>query len=101
MYYMYISTIIICIGSSIVLVIRLFGWQYNASNGVIFRRQIGTESCHRVSSHVYRREILSGLYAYRHKTYRFIFAGVADIVTDIMDIATDIMDVVNIVGIAD
>ena len=22
-----------------------FGWQYIASNGVVFRRQIGTESC--------------------------------------------------------
>ena len=36
MYYMYISTIIVCVGSSTVLVMGLFGWQYNASNRVIF-----------------------------------------------------------------
>ena len=45
MYCMYIGTIIVYTGSNMVLAIRLFGWQYNASNGVIFCRQIGTESC--------------------------------------------------------
>ena len=45
MYRMHIGTIIVCVGSSTVLAIRSFGWQYNASNGVVFRRQIGTESC--------------------------------------------------------
>ena len=30
-----------------------------------------------------------------------MFAGVADIITDIVDIATDIADVVNIAGIPD
>ena len=101
MYRMHIGTIVVCVGSSTVPAIRSFGWQYNASNGVVFRRQIGTESCRRVGSHAYRREILSGSYAYRHETCRFVFAGVADIVTDIADIATDIADVVNIAGIAD
>ena len=32
----YISTIIIYVGSSTVPAMGLFGWQYNASNGVIF-----------------------------------------------------------------
>ena len=41
----YIGTIIVCVGSSMVPVTGSFGWQYNASNGVVFRRQIGTESC--------------------------------------------------------
>ena len=45
---MHIGTIVVCVGSSTVLAIRSFGWQYNASNGVVFRRQIGTESCHRL-----------------------------------------------------
>ena len=45
MYCMHISTIIVCVGSSTVLAIGSCGWQYNASNGVIFCRQIGTESC--------------------------------------------------------
>ena len=45
MYHIYINTIIVCIDSSTVLAIRSFGWQYNASNGVVFRRQISTESC--------------------------------------------------------
>ena len=42
---MHIGTIIVCVGSSTVLATGSFGWQYNASNGVVFRRQIGTESC--------------------------------------------------------
>ena len=33
---MYISIIIVCVGSSTVLAMGLFRWQYNASNGVIF-----------------------------------------------------------------
>ena len=45
MYRMHIGTIVVCVGSSTVPAIRSFGWQYNASNGVVFRRQIGTESC--------------------------------------------------------
>ena len=45
MYRMHISTIIIYVGSSTVLVTGSFGWQCNASNGVVFRRQISTESC--------------------------------------------------------
>ena len=49
-YCMYIGTIVVCVGSSTVPAIGSFGWQYNASNGVIFYRQIGTESCYRVSS---------------------------------------------------
>jgi len=36
MYRMYIGTIIVCIGSSTVPAIGSFGWQYNASNGVVF-----------------------------------------------------------------
>ena len=36
MYYIHISTIIVCIGSSTVPAIGLFGWQYNASNRVVF-----------------------------------------------------------------
>ena len=36
MYYMYISTIIVCVGSSTVPVTGSFGWQCNASNGVVF-----------------------------------------------------------------
>ena len=50
---MYISTIIICVGSNMVLAMGSFGWQCNASNGVVFvgilaqilvfvRRRIGT-----------------------------------------------------------
>jgi hypothetical protein len=35
-YCMHISTIIVCVGSSTVPVMGLFGWQCNASNGVIF-----------------------------------------------------------------
>ena len=101
MYHMHINTIIIYIGSSTVLAIRSFGQQYNTSNGVIFRRQIGTEFCRRVNSYIYRREILSGSYAYQYKTYRFIFAGVADIITDITDIIINIADIVNIAGITD
>ena len=53
MYRMHIGTIIVCVGSSTVPAIGLFGWQGNASNGVIFigilvrilvfiRRRIGT-----------------------------------------------------------
>ena len=61
---MYINTIIICVGNSIVLAIRSFRWQYNASNRVIFRRQIGIKSCYRVGSHTYQYKILSGSYAY-------------------------------------
>ena len=38
MYCMHINTIIVCVDSSTVLVIGSFGWQYNASNGVIFCR---------------------------------------------------------------
>ena len=34
-----------CLGGSTVPATGSFGWQYNASNKVIFRRQIGTESC--------------------------------------------------------
>ena len=45
MYRMHIGTIIVCVGSSTVPATGSFGWQYNASNGVVFRRQIGTESC--------------------------------------------------------
>ena len=45
MYCIHISIIIVCVGSSTVPAIGSFGWQYNASNGVIFRRQIGMESC--------------------------------------------------------
>ena len=101
MYYIHISTIVVCVGSNTVPAIRSFGWQYNASNRVVFHRQIGTESYRRVGSHVYRREILSGSYAYQHKTYWFVFTGVADIVTDIADIAIDITDIINIAGIAD
>ena len=33
---MHISTIIVCVGSSTVLATGSFGWQCNASNGVIF-----------------------------------------------------------------
>ena len=33
---MHIGTIIVCVGSSTVPATGLFGWQYNASNGVIF-----------------------------------------------------------------
>ena len=33
---MHISTIIVCVGSSTVLVTGSFGWQYNVSNGVVF-----------------------------------------------------------------
>ena len=33
---MHISTIIVCVGSSTVLATGSFGWQYNASNGVVF-----------------------------------------------------------------
>ena len=44
-YCMHIGTIVVYVGSSTVPAIRLFGWQYNASNGVVFRRQIGMESC--------------------------------------------------------
>jgi hypothetical protein len=33
---MHIGTIIVCIGSSMVPAAGLFGWQYNASNGVVF-----------------------------------------------------------------
>ena len=36
MYCMHISTIIVCIGSSMVLATGSFGWQCNASNGVVF-----------------------------------------------------------------
>ena len=50
---MHISTIIVCVGSSTVPATGSFGWQYNASNGVVFvgvsarilvfvRRRIGT-----------------------------------------------------------
>jgi hypothetical protein len=35
-YHIYIGTIIVCIGSSTVPVMGSFGWQCNASNGVIF-----------------------------------------------------------------
>ena len=35
-YRMYIGTIVVCVCSSTVLVTGLFGWQCNASNGVIF-----------------------------------------------------------------
>ena len=45
MYYIYIGMIVIYIGSSIVPAIRSFRWWYNASNRVIFCRQIGMESC--------------------------------------------------------
>ena len=38
------STVIVWLGSSTVLATGSFGWQYNASNGVVFRRQISTES---------------------------------------------------------
>jgi hypothetical protein len=47
---MHIGTIIVYIGSSTVPAIGSFGWQYNASNRVIFRRQISAESYYRVSS---------------------------------------------------
>ena len=33
---MHISTIIVCVGSSTVPATGSFGWQYNASNGVVF-----------------------------------------------------------------
>ena len=56
MYRIHISTIIVCVGGSTVPAIGLFGWQYNASNGVIFYRQISTESCCRVDLQAYRRE---------------------------------------------
>ena len=36
-----------------VLAIRLFRWQYNASNRVIFRRQISMEFYYRVGLHAY------------------------------------------------
>jgi len=36
MYRMHIGTIIVCVGSSTVLATGSFGWQYNASNGVVF-----------------------------------------------------------------
>ena len=50
---MHISMIIVCVGSSTVLATGSFGWQCNASNGVVFvgvlaqilvfvRRRIGT-----------------------------------------------------------
>ena len=42
MYRMHIGTIIVCVGSSTVPATGSFGWQYNASNGVVFRRRIGT-----------------------------------------------------------
>ena len=42
---MHIGTIIVCVDSSTVPATGSFGWQYNVSNGVVFRRQIGTESC--------------------------------------------------------
>ena len=51
---------------------------------VQFCRQIGTESCHKVGSQVYWREILLGS-----------CMDIADIATDIADIATDIADIVN------
>ena len=35
-YRIHISTIIVCLGSSTVPAIGSFGWQYNASNGVVF-----------------------------------------------------------------
>ena len=63
MYRMHIGTIIVCVGSSTVPATGSFGWQYNASNGVVFRRQIGTESCHRVGSQAYQLQQLSGLAA--------------------------------------
>ena len=36
MYYIYIGTIIIYVGSSTVPATGSFGWQYNVSNGVVF-----------------------------------------------------------------
>ena len=33
---MHISTIIVCVGSNTVLATGSFGWQCNASNGVVF-----------------------------------------------------------------
>jgi hypothetical protein len=53
MYRMHIGTIIVCVGSSTVPATGSFGWQCNASNGVVFvgvlarilvfvRRRIGT-----------------------------------------------------------
>ena len=36
MYRMHIGTIIVCVGSSTVPAMGSFGWQYNASNRVVF-----------------------------------------------------------------
>ena len=75
---------------------------------VQFRRQIGTESCHRVDSQAYQREILSGTWLLGQQVLRAGIADISgianitditdvvDIVTDIADIAMDIADIVNI-----
>ena len=43
--YSHSGIVVVCSGSSTVPATGSFGWQYNASNGVVFCRQIGTESC--------------------------------------------------------
>ena len=57
MYRIHIGTIIVYIGSSTVLATGLFGWQCNASNGVIF---IGKSA----------RNLVGRSYTYRRDPYR-------------------------------